>query len=316
MRIHKVDKQKTAFQTWYEYQVMPFALSNILNSFQGYIHKILAKKFDIFGIVYLNDIFVYTKNSGQPHVEVICQVLKQLQKYDFFANLKNCRFYQNEIAFLGFHILVQGIRIEENRITVVKSQPEPKSVRYIQVFFGFANCYRKFVKNFNKIPVPLSLILQTTAKSTDVKFFSIQIIESQQNQDAPLNVGEADRVDASNGSDKNPSNAGKQKNLTKSKKPKLAKSQKLNQTLDFARANFSKIDFLHSRAKKAFIRLQKAFTKAPIIYHLDSKTYIWIETNISSFTIGRILSQIDLDQSSFYYVIHKTLHTSISSEIA
>ena len=41
---------------------MPFGLSNALVSFQGYINKILAKKLNIFVIVYLDDILIYTNN--------------------------------------------------------------------------------------------------------------------------------------------------------------------------------------------------------------------------------------------------------------
>ena len=43
---------------------MLFGLSIILASFQGYINKILAKKLNIFVIVYLDDIFFYIKNPG------------------------------------------------------------------------------------------------------------------------------------------------------------------------------------------------------------------------------------------------------------
>ena len=38
---------------------MPFRLSNALANFQDYINKILAKKLNIFGIVYLDDILIY-----------------------------------------------------------------------------------------------------------------------------------------------------------------------------------------------------------------------------------------------------------------
>ena len=50
---------------------MPFGLSNIPASFQGYINKILAKKFNVFVIVYLNDILIYIKDKGQGHVNAI-----------------------------------------------------------------------------------------------------------------------------------------------------------------------------------------------------------------------------------------------------
>ena len=39
---------------------MPFGLFNALIIFQRYIIKILAKKLDIFVIVYLDDILIYT----------------------------------------------------------------------------------------------------------------------------------------------------------------------------------------------------------------------------------------------------------------
>ncbi len=50
---------------------MLFGLSNAPASFQGYINKILTEKLDIFVVVYLNDILIYTKDSGQVHVEVV-----------------------------------------------------------------------------------------------------------------------------------------------------------------------------------------------------------------------------------------------------
>ena len=50
---------------------MPFRLSNVPANFQGYINKILAEKLNIFVIVYLDDIFIYIKDPGQGHVEVV-----------------------------------------------------------------------------------------------------------------------------------------------------------------------------------------------------------------------------------------------------
>ena len=42
---------------------MFFRLINILTSFHNYINNILAKKFDIFVIIYLDIIFIYIKNQ-------------------------------------------------------------------------------------------------------------------------------------------------------------------------------------------------------------------------------------------------------------
>ena len=74
MRIQEDDEWKTAFHTWYgyfKYQVMPFGLSNAPASFQRYMNKILAEKLNVFVIVYLDNILIYTEEISQPHVEAI-----------------------------------------------------------------------------------------------------------------------------------------------------------------------------------------------------------------------------------------------------
>ena len=50
---------------------MPFGLTNAPGSFQGYVNKILAEKLDIFVIVYLDDILIYTKDPGKAHVKAV-----------------------------------------------------------------------------------------------------------------------------------------------------------------------------------------------------------------------------------------------------
>ena len=67
MKIREVDKWKTALKTCYshfEYKVMSFGLTNTSATFQGFINKILAEKLDVFMIVDLDDILIYTKNEA------------------------------------------------------------------------------------------------------------------------------------------------------------------------------------------------------------------------------------------------------------
>ena len=74
IRIRKGDKWKTVFKTRYShfvYQVMPFGLINALASFQRYINKIFVEMFDIFIIVYLDDILIYTDDDRNGHVAAV-----------------------------------------------------------------------------------------------------------------------------------------------------------------------------------------------------------------------------------------------------
>ena len=51
---------------------MLFGLSKALAIFYKYINKILAEKLDIFIIVYLDNILIYTKDFKQAYFEAVC----------------------------------------------------------------------------------------------------------------------------------------------------------------------------------------------------------------------------------------------------
>ena len=52
--------------------------------------------------------------------------------------------------------------MEDEKIKAVKQWLEPKLVRDIQVFFGFANFYRWFIQGFNCIAALLTSMLKIT----------------------------------------------------------------------------------------------------------------------------------------------------------
>ena len=287
MKICEGDEWKTAFRTRYghfKYQVMPFSLFNALATFQGYVNKILAEKLDIFVIVYLDDILIYTKDSGQQHVETVRWILDHLRKYSLFANLKKCRFYQDEVCFLGYVVSSKGISMKAERIKVVRKWLEPKPVRDIQVFLGFANFYWQFIQGFSKIAAPLTSMLKTTG-SPDV---SKHEVGNGNGEVVGFGVG-------GGGGDEFAKKSGKSKSQKMSKSRKSAKSGK-NSSKSGNSPNFgatgSGPSFLTPKARSAFNRLRLAFTKAPILWHFDPECHIWIETDTSGYAIGGMLSQL------------------------
>ena len=50
---------------------MSFRFSHILVSFWGYINKILVKKLNIFVIIYLDNIILYTKDLNKDYVYIV-----------------------------------------------------------------------------------------------------------------------------------------------------------------------------------------------------------------------------------------------------
>ena len=104
MRICEGDEWKTDFGTQYghfEYQVMPFGLSNAFTTFQGYVNKILAEKLDIFIIVYLDDILIYTENPGQPHVKAYARYLTNSGSTPSLPTWRSISFIRMKFASWG-----------------------------------------------------------------------------------------------------------------------------------------------------------------------------------------------------------------------
>ena len=80
LRIAEGDEYKTAFRTRYghfEYLVMPFGLTNAPASFQAYANDYLRDFLDIFYIVYLDDVFIFS-NTLEEHVDHVKKVLSRL----------------------------------------------------------------------------------------------------------------------------------------------------------------------------------------------------------------------------------------------
>jgi len=50
--------------------------------------------------------------------------------------------------------------MDPSRVESIRSWPEPESFRDVQVFLGFTNFYRRFIKSYSKITLPLTDLLK------------------------------------------------------------------------------------------------------------------------------------------------------------
>jgi len=67
VRIREEDEWKTAFKTprgHYEYLVMPFGLTNAPAVFQALMNDVLRDMLDVFVVLYLDDILVFSRMSS------------------------------------------------------------------------------------------------------------------------------------------------------------------------------------------------------------------------------------------------------------
>ena len=80
------------------------------------------------------------------------------------------------------------------------------------------------------------------------------------------------------------------------------KSAKSDFTKPVRRAE--KPSFLTPDARRAFTQLRQVFTKASILQHFDPKCHIRIETDVSSYAIGGVLSQMTSETGQWHPVAH------------
>ena len=105
---------------------MSFGLFNAPATFQAYINKALADMVDVFYVVYLNDILIYS-SLLKEHWDYIRQVLKCLCKFQFFANLKKCAFAVQQVDFLEFVIFVKEVVMNSSWVSIIADWPTLKT---------------------------------------------------------------------------------------------------------------------------------------------------------------------------------------------
>ena len=162
LRVALGDEWKTAFRTRYghfEYLVMPFGLTNAPASMQAYANDCLRDYLDLFCIVYLDDILIYS-NTLEEHISHVRQVLTRLREFGLSCKLEKCEFHTSTLSFLGFVISPSGISMDPDRIAAIVEWPAPESAHDIQVFLGFANFYRRFVDGFSRVISPITILLR------------------------------------------------------------------------------------------------------------------------------------------------------------
>jgi len=162
VRIAKGDEWKTAFCTRYgsfEWLVMPFGLSNAPSAFQRFMNDIFSDVLDIFVVIYLDDILIYSDNMDD-HKKHVKEVLKRLRENQLYASPTKCVFHQDRIEFLGFVLGVDGLRMDESKTQTIQNWPTPRRVKDIQFFLGFANFYKRFIDNYTEITSPLTRLTQ------------------------------------------------------------------------------------------------------------------------------------------------------------
>src|SRR5690606_23295740 len=162
IRIREGDEWKTAFRTrngLFETLVMPFGLTNAPATFQTFINDTLREFIDVSCVVYLDDILIYSKDPKE-HKKHVRDIMKRLLEAGLYARPEKCKFSVERATFLGFIVSKDGIEMDPAKVQAVREWESPTCVKDVQCFLGFANFYRRFIKDYSRICRPLFDLLK------------------------------------------------------------------------------------------------------------------------------------------------------------
>jgi hypothetical protein len=162
--IRPEDREKTAFRTrrgHYEYMVLPMGLCNAPGTFMQLMNTVFADMLDKSVLCFLDDILIMSKTEDE-HERHVREVLTRLRQQRLYVKISKCAFFQREVSFLGHRIGADGLRVAPDKIGAVQQWPQPKNVSDVRSFLGLANFYRRFVKNYSGIALPLTELTRET----------------------------------------------------------------------------------------------------------------------------------------------------------
>ena len=138
---------------------MSFDLTNAPVVFQQFMNDIFSNILDVYVMIYLDDILIYSNNMSEHH-QHIKEVLKHIHKASLYVKAEKCEFHSKSVEYLGYILSPFGLTMSDDKVKIIQDWPKSKKVKDIQSFLGFANFYHQFIFNYLDIVIPLTHLTQ------------------------------------------------------------------------------------------------------------------------------------------------------------
>ena len=130
LKVRREDVPRTAFKTrygHYEFLVMPFGLTNAPAAFLDLMNRVFGPYLDKFVIVFIDDILVYS-SSKEEHAEHLRIILQTLREHQLYAKCIQCKFWLDQVAFLGHAVSAEGISVDPQKIEAIVDWRPPTNI--------------------------------------------------------------------------------------------------------------------------------------------------------------------------------------------
>src|SRR3954462_5991685 len=104
------------------------------------MNDIFREKLDIYILIYLDDILIYSSNA-QQHLQDLEEVLEILRKNQLYTKLSKCQFMKKETEYLGFIVSNKGIQVDPKKIKAIQEWGQRKTTTQVRSFLRLVNYY-------------------------------------------------------------------------------------------------------------------------------------------------------------------------------
>jgi len=114
-------------------------------------------------VTFIDNILVAT-DTEEGHDKLVDEVLRRLEENDLFMKLEKCKWKVREVEFLGVVIGPKGVEMQKEKVEGALNWLAPRNVKEVQKFLGLTNYYKRFIKDFARIAVPLHVLVRKEQK--------------------------------------------------------------------------------------------------------------------------------------------------------
>lgn len=152
----------TAFITpngHYEFKRIPYGLANAPTYFMRLMTMVREKLNEDDIIIYMDDVLIATHNV-EENIRILRKLFKVLQEVKLTLKLEKCSFFKKSIQFLG-HIVSAGcVQPGIEKTKAVAEFKTPENIKEVQQFLGLSGYFRRFIKSYSHIALPLFKLLK------------------------------------------------------------------------------------------------------------------------------------------------------------
>ncbi len=150
-------RKYTAFVTprgLFHWNRVPFGLCGAPAAFQRQVNIILRELLREGIINLLDDCLPFSK-TFEEHEIIVRKLFQTLKDHKMTINITKCRFFQEEVNFLGHKITRDGLRKQDKFVAGLDNLRRPDTVKELMSFVGMITFNRKFIPKFAEICRPL-----------------------------------------------------------------------------------------------------------------------------------------------------------------